>query len=79
MQHQTGTNETNREAMPKTTLVVPSSPQGEDIIKLMAADVRIVASTGKKIGQVVRKKRAAKRDMDIIVYKIPRSKCGLFQ
>ena len=45
----------------------------------MAANVRIVASTGKKIGQMVRKERVAKRDMDIIVYKIPRSKCGLFQ
>ena len=34
MQHQAWTNETNREAKPKTTLEVPSSPQGEDIIQV---------------------------------------------
>ena len=37
--------------------MVPRSPQGEDIIKLMAADVRIVASAGERIGQMVLKKR----------------------
>ena len=75
MQHQAGTNKANEEAKLKTTLVVPSSQQGENIIKSMAENVRIVASSGKKIAEMVRKKRAMKRDRDSIVYKIPCSKC----
>ena len=75
MQQQAGTNKSNEEAKPKTTLVVPSSQQGENIIKSMAENVRIVASSGEKIAEMVRKKRAMKRDRDCIVYKIPCSKC----
>ena len=75
-QHQIMTNETNRESKPKTTIVVPSSPRAENIIKLMVTERRIVTSTGKKIVQMVRKKRAMKRDIDSIVYRITCSDCG---
>ena len=51
-------------------MIVPSSQQGENIIKLMAAEVKIVTSTGKNIGEMVRKQRARKQDLDSIVTKI---------
>ena len=68
-------SEENRRHEKRTTLVAPSSPQGEEVIRLMAPDVKIVTSSGKKIGQLVRRKKIKKENLDSIVYKIPCSKC----
>ena len=48
MQHQTGTNEKDKEDKPKTTIVVPGSLQGENIVRLIAEYARTVAFTGKR-------------------------------
>ena len=70
-------NETNEEKKDetRTILVVPHSKHVENISQQLSPEVKIVTSAGKKIGQIVKKKKSKKSNDDSVVYKIPCSKC----
>ena len=60
-------SEENRRNEKRTTLVAPSSPQDEEIIRPVAPDVKIVTPSGNNIRQVFRKRKIKKENRDSIV------------
>lgn len=72
---QEDTAEETKEKDRKTILVIPHSQHVDKISKQMAPQVRLVSASGKKIGQVVKKKKTKKENADSTVYKIPCGKC----
>ena len=55
-------------------LVVPHSSHVDSVSQQLSPEIKMVTSAGKKIGQMVKKKKIKKRNEDSIAYKIPCSK-----
>ena len=59
-----------------TYVVAPNSIHADKVAKMLAPDLKIVTTSGKKIGQVVRKAKYKVVNTESIVYKIPCGKCS---
>ena len=55
--------------------IAPNSETTDQIAKMLAPDLRVVSASGKKVGQILARKKPKEVDSDSIVYKIPCSKC----